>query len=136
MCPRWVLFPASHALSRGAREDRAEAHHFSDIQIKRRCSVKMLRLHEVALAATLLLACPLVASAQKAGYDLLQTQSGASIDLSSLPGFSPSKVPLKGVPICACTGGTDTIMYRTQAVPPGGGNVPLSVIALFLKNSD
>lgn len=98
--------------------------------------MKMLRLHEVVLAAMLLLACSRVAAAQKAGYDLLQTQSGASIDLSSIPGFSPSKVTLKGVPICSCIGATDTIMFRTQDVPPGGGNVPLSVVALFLKNSD
>jgi hypothetical protein len=102
-----------------------------------------------ALVATLLFACPLAASAQKAGYDLLQTPSpGASIDLGRVvcapgqrchpfPGIpvKPQRIALKGVPICACTGATDTIMYRTQEVA-ANGEVPLSVVALFLKNSD
>lgn len=105
-------------------------------------------LHKVVLVATLLLACSLAASAQKAGYDLLQTPSpGAAIDLSRVvcspgqrchpfPGIpvKPQKIALMGVPICACTGATDTIMYRTQDVG-ANGEVPLSVVALFLKNS-
>lgn len=69
------------------------------------------------------------ASAQQAGYDLLQTPGGAAI---GVPGVSPSTVPLQGVPICACTGQTDTIMHRTAAV---GGHANLTVVALFLKNS-
>ncbi len=92
-------------------------------------------LRKVSLAAFLLLACPLTASAQRAGYDLLQTRAGAVIDLSSIPGFSPASIPLRGVPICSCLGSTDTVMFRTRDVPSGGGVVPVSVVALFLKNS-
>src|SRR5262245_56889621 len=98
--------------------------------------MKILRLHQAAAAAVaLLLACPFAASAQRAGYDLLQTRAGAVINLSSIPGFSPASIPLRGVPICNCLGSTDTIMYRTRDVPPGGGAVPVIVVALFLKNS-
>ena len=72
------------------------------------------------------------ASAQTAGYDLLQTGSGASIDLSSV---NLGNVPLNGVPIQGSTGTTDTIMHRTQDVPQGGGTVPLEVTALFMKSA-
>ncbi len=59
--------------------------------------MKTLRWHTAGLAAALLLAGSLAASAQKAGYDLLQTQAGgAQIDLSSIPGFSPSKSVVPG----------------------------------------
>ncbi|HET9164348.1 MAG TPA: hypothetical protein VFP11_00010 [Candidatus Angelobacter sp.] len=71
------------------------------------------------------------ASAQTAGYDLLQTGSGASIDLSSV---NLGNVALNGVPIQGGTGTTDTIMHRTQDVPQGGGSVPLEVTALFMKS--
>lgn len=106
-------------------------------------------LYKTALVATLLFACALAASAQKAGYDLLQTPpQGAAIDLSKVvcppgsppqchayPGIpvQPQKIPLQGVPICACTGATDTIMHRTKDAV--AGKVPVSVVALFLKNS-
>lgn len=71
-----------------------------------------------------------LASAQPAGYDLLQTPpGGAAIGIT---GVSPSTVELEGVPICACTGQTDTIMHRTAAV---AGHANLTVVALFLKNS-
>jgi len=80
----------------------------------------------------LLLAGTTIASAQNAGYDLLQTGSGASVDLSSL---GLGVVPLKGVPIQSSTGNTDTIMQRTANMPTGGGTVPVSVYAVFLKNS-
>jgi hypothetical protein len=106
--------------------------------------------HKTALVVTLLLACSLAASAQKAGYDFLQTPpQGALIDLSKVvcppgggpqchpfPGIpvQPQKIPLQGVPICACTGATDTIMHRTKDAT-ADGKVPLSVVALFLKNS-
>jgi hypothetical protein len=66
----------------------------------------------------------------QAGYDLLQTPGGASI---GVPGVSPSTVSLQGVPICACTGQTDTIMQRSAA--GAGGHANLTVVALFLKNS-
>ena len=98
--------------------------------------MRAFHLPKAVLAAILLLlACPLAAPAQRAGYDLLQTRPGAAIDLSRIPGFSPARIPLRGVPICACTGATDTIMKRTRDVPRGGGTVPVTVVALFLKNS-
>jgi hypothetical protein len=86
----------------------------------------------VALFATVVLAGPAVVSAQTAGYDLFQTSSGASVDLSSL---GLGVVPLVGVPIQTSTGNTDTIMHRTQDVPPGGGTVALNVYALFMKSA-
>jgi hypothetical protein len=79
-----------------------------------------------------LLGVSVFASAQTAGYDLLQTGSGASIDLSSV---NLGNVPLTGVPIQTGTGNTDTIMHRTQDVPQGGGTVPLEVTALFMKST-
>jgi len=85
-----------------------------------------------SLLALSILAVSVFASAQTAGYDLLQTGSGASIDLSSL---NLGNVPLNGVPIQGSTGTTDTIMHRTQDVPQGGGSVPLEVTALFMKSA-
>ena len=79
-----------------------------------------------------LLVASVFASAQTAGYDLLQTGSGASIDLSSV---NLGNVSLTGVPIQGGTGTTDTIMHRTQDVPQGGGSVPLEVTALFMKST-
>jgi len=79
---------------------------------------------------TLLLACSLPASAQSAGYDLLQTGSGASIDLSSA---GLGVVKLQGAPIQASLGSTDTIMHRTQDTQ-GGGTTPVEVTALFMKS--
>ena len=93
------------------------------------------RSFALVYATALLLFCLPSAPAQQAGYDLLQTAPGASINLSSVPGISPANVPLQGVPICSCTANTDTIMDRTTDVPAGGGTVPLQVVALFLKNS-
>lgn len=84
------------------------------------------------LAMLALFAASALASAQTAGYDLLQTGSGASIDLTSV---GLGKVTLNGVPIQGSTGNTDTIMHRTQDVPQGGGTVPLEVTALFMKSA-
>lgn len=82
---------------------------------------------------SLVLLCALTtASAQTAGYDLLQTGSGASVDLSSV---GLGNVALQGVPIQTATGNTDTIMHRTQDFPQGGGQVPLEVTALFMKST-
>jgi len=81
-------------------------------------------------AFALLLVCPLPATAQTAGYDLLQTGTGASVDLSSL---GLGKVPLNGVPIQSSLGNTDTIMHRTQDTV-GGGTTPVEVTALFMKS--
>ena len=93
------------------------------------------RLFCLLVSAAVLLACLPLASAQTAGFDLLQTGSGASVDLSSVSGLSPSVVTLKGVAIQSSTGGADTIMHRTQDVPMGGGAVPVNVNALYMKNS-
>jgi hypothetical protein len=71
-------------------------------------------------------------AAQTAGYDLLQTGSGAEIDLTSL---GLGKVPLQGVAIQGITGNADTIMHRTQNMPPGGGKVNVNVNALFMKST-
>ena len=71
--------------------------------------------------------------AQSAGYDLLQTASGSSIDLSSA---GLGTVALSGVPIQGSLGNSDTIMHRTSNVPSGGGNVPVNVTALFMKSTN
>lgn len=83
-----------------------------------------------AAAAVFVYAPP--ALAQQAGYDLLQTPPGGAAIGVGIPGVSPSTVLLEGVPICACTAQTDTIMHRSQA---SGGHANLTVVALFLKNS-
>ncbi len=93
------------------------------------------RLFCLLVSAAVLFACLPLASAQTAGFDLLQTGDGASVDLSSVSGLSPSVVTLKGLPIQSSTGVADTIMNRTQDVPLGGGAVPVNVHALFMKNS-
>jgi hypothetical protein len=85
-----------------------------------------------SLAILALFAVSASASGQTAGYDLLQTGSGASIDLTSV---GLGNVSLNGVPIQGSTGTTDTIMHRTQDVPQGGGTVPLEVTALFMKSA-
>src|SRR5882672_4217577 len=83
----------------------------------------------ILAVAGLLMAGSLIASAQTAGYDLLQTGNGASADLRN---FGLGSVPLQGVPIQASTGNTDTIMHRTA---DGQGPVPVNVYALFMKIS-
>src|SRR4029077_19114262 len=89
-------------------------------------------LVEFVLVAGLLFAYSPIVSAQSAGYDLFQTGSGASIDLSSV---GLGNVALSGVPIQSSTGNTDTIIQRTQDVPPGGGSVATNVNALYMKSS-
>jgi hypothetical protein len=89
-----------------------------------------LRIFAVVFAAAVLCVYGPLASAQQAGYDLLQTPPGGAA--IGVPGVSPSTVSLEGVSICACTGQTDTIMHRTAAV---AGHANLTVVALFLKNS-
>jgi hypothetical protein len=88
----------------------------------------------IRLAALLVVAfaCSTFVAAQTAGYDLLQTGSGAEIDLTSL---GLGKVPLQGVPIQTSTGNADTIMHRTQDMPPGGGQVKVNVNALFMQST-
>jgi hypothetical protein len=84
----------------------------------------------VAALVVLLLAGSLFASAQSSGYDVFQTGSGASVDLGSL-----GVVPLQGVAIQSSTGNADTIMFRPQAVPSGGGTIPVVLYALFMKST-
>jgi hypothetical protein len=93
----------------------------------------MKRFFSILASLALLFCVSLPGLAQSAGYDLLQTGSGASIDLSSV---GLGVVPLSGVPIQTSLGSTDTIMNRTQNVPSGGGTVPVNVTALFLKSTN
>src|SRR5579864_5410083 len=86
----------------------------------------------IAVFAAILLMASL-ASAQSSGYDVFQTGSGASVDLSSI---GLGVVPLVGVPIQSATGNADTIMYRPQAVPAGGGTIPVNLYALFMKSQN
>ena len=94
------------------------------------CSRKQFSKLFALSAFALLLVCSLPAVAQTAGYDLLQTGSGASVDLSSL---GLGNVALQGVPIQTSLGNTDTIMHRTQDTV-GGGQTPVEVTALFMKS--
>src|SRR5438270_4496885 len=98
----------------------------------KRLSLSTLFIRILTVAA-MLFACSLAAAAQSAGYDLLETGSGASVDLSSI---GLGQVPLQGVPIQGSTGSTDTIMHRTQDMPSGGGSVPVEVYALFMKRQN
>jgi hypothetical protein len=90
-------------------------------------STSMFRL---LVLAGLLAAGSLLGTAQNAGYDVFQTGSGASVDLSSM---GLGQVPLQGVPVQSSTN-ADTIMYRPQAVPSGGGTIPVNLWALFMKS--
>lgn len=89
-------------------------------------------LIRLAALLALVLAGSTFAAAQTAGYDLLQTGSGAQIDLSSQ---GLGNVSLQGVPIQGTTGNSDTIMNRTQDMPPGGGKVNVNVNALFMQST-
>src|SRR5215471_15139006 len=80
----------------------------------------------------LLSSCSIPAMGQSAGYDLFQTGTGTSVDLSSL---GLGVVNLQGVAIQGSSGNTDTIIHRTQNVPPGGGTVAVNVYALFMKST-
>lgn len=85
----------------------------------------------LALSFSLLVIFALPLSAQTPGYDLLQTGSGAAIDLTSA---GLGNVQLQGVPIQSSTGSTDTIMQRTKDVT-GGGTTPVNVTAVFMKST-
>lgn len=92
----------------------------------------MNRKTHIAVFAAILLAASVV-SAQSSGYDVFQTGSGASVDLSSI---NLGVVPLVGVAIQSATGNADTIMYRPQAVPQGGGTIPVNLFALLMKSQN
>lgn len=88
----------------------------------------MKRLLAWLAFVALLLFFSLPATAQSAGFDLLQTATGSSVDLSSV---GLGVVALQGVPITPSLGNTDTIMHRDANGP---GSVPLHVFALFMKS--
>lgn len=69
-------------------------------------------------------------AAPVAGYDLLTTGDGASVDLTSI---GLGVVPLQGVPIEAALGQTDTIMHRPGNTTYGTAQ-SLLVTALFMKS--
>jgi hypothetical protein len=97
----------------------------------RSCGIAVRSALGLGLAAIAFLGSASVVSAQ--GYDFFQTGSGAYVDLSSM---GLGQVNLQGVPIEPSTfGNTDTIMYRSNAVPSGGGNVSTVVYALYLQST-
>lgn len=89
-------------------------------------------MRRVLLLVLVLVASSALAVAQTSGYDQFQTGSGTSVDLSSM---NLGVVQLQGVPIQSSTGNSDTIMYRPQSVPSGGGNIPVNMYALFMKST-
>jgi hypothetical protein len=91
----------------------------------------MKSLLSLLAVVVLLAACSLPASAQTAGYDLFQTGSGASVDLTNI---GLGKVTLQSFPIQSSLGNTDTIMHRTKDTV-GGGSTPVEVTALFMKSA-
>jgi hypothetical protein len=84
------------------------------------------------IAAVML--CSSLALAQSAGYDLFQTDSSCttSVDLSGVPGISPTTVTLKGVPVQSSTGNTDTIISRSAV--NSSHQATISVYVLYMKN--
>lgn len=86
----------------------------------------------ITAVLVVVLTCAAIASAQSAGYDLFQTGTGTSVDLTSI---GVGVVQLTGNPISGAPGNSDTMVQRTAAVPSGGGSVPVSVYALSLKSS-
>jgi hypothetical protein len=92
---------------------------------------KLFTLFVVSAAVLLLSALPL--TAQTAGYDLLQTGSGAKVDLSSL-NIGIGTVNLQGQQLDGTLGNTDTIIHRTQDTV-GGGTTKAEVTALFMKST-
>lgn len=87
---------------------------------------KLFTLFAVSAAVLLLSALPL--TAQTAGYDLLQTGSGAKVTIAE------GTINLQGQQIDGSLGNTDTIMHRTQDTV-GGGTTPVEVTALFMKST-
>jgi len=90
------------------------------------------RLSVLLLVAGLSLALGVASAQIDPGYDLFQTGSGASVDLSS-QGFGV--VPLAGVPIQGSTGNTDTMVHRTDQIPAAGGTSQTNVYALLFKST-
>ncbi|HLW52503.1 MAG TPA: hypothetical protein VKW06_06640 [Candidatus Angelobacter sp.] len=90
----------------------------------------MKRLLQLTILGILISCCALPVLAQNAGFDLLQTGSGASVDLTSM---NLGVVPLHGMAITGSLGNTDTIIQRTANGP---GQVPIHVYALFMKSTN
>lgn len=91
-------------------------------------------MKRVLMLAVVLVTGSLLAVAQNSGYDMFQTGSGSVVDLSTT-GLGLGQVQLQGVSIQSSTGNSDTIMYRPQAVPAGGGTIPVNLYALFMKST-
>ena len=89
-----------------------------------------MKRHQLITLAVLLCCFALPVLAQNSGYDLLQTGSGASVDLSSIQNIGTVK--LQGQSIDGSLGNTDTIIQRTANGP---GQVPMNVYALFMKST-
>lgn len=89
-----------------------------------------MKRRQLITLAVLLCCFALPVLAQNAGYDLLQTGSGASVDLSSIQNIGT--VNLQGQSIDSSLGNTDTIIQRTANGP---GQVPMNVYALFMKST-
>jgi hypothetical protein len=90
-----------------------------------------------AVIATIAVLClcstfALAQAAPTAGYDLLKTETGASVDLSNM---GLGVVPLGGVPIESALGTTDTIMHRPGNTTFGTAQ-QLLVTALFMKSTN
>jgi hypothetical protein len=101
---------------------------FSLLKFPKLLAIVMSLIAVLCLGSTL-------ASAQSppsAGYDLLTTAAGASVDLSSI-GLS-SDVALQGVPIQGTLGSTDTIMNRPGNTTFGTAQT-LNVAALFMMST-
>jgi hypothetical protein len=102
--------------------------HFSLLKPSKMLAIAMYMIAVLCLGSNF-------ASAQSppsAGYDLLTTASGASVDLSSI-GLS-SSVALQGVPIQGTLGSTDTIMNRPENIVFGTAQT-LNVTALFMMST-
>jgi hypothetical protein len=97
-----------------------------------RLSSKSRLFFVLSFTLLVIFSLPLSAQTPPGGYDLLQTGSGAAIDLSSA---GLGNVALQGVPIQTSTGSTDTIMHRTQNVS-GTNPIPVEVTAIFMKSAN
>lgn len=92
----------------------------------------LFRLNILAGMIVLIASVPL--SAQT--FDLFQTDSSQSpsVNLSAIPGLSPSTVSFQGVPLQpqSCLGNTDTIIQRSDA----SGNLHPTVFGLMMKSTN
>jgi hypothetical protein len=98
-------------------------HNFSKVAAMAMLTVAVVCLGSVFAAAQ---------TAPVAGYDLLETGQGASVDLTSI---GLGVVPLQGVPIESNLGVTDTIMHRPGNTTFGQAE-QLLVTALFMKSTN